>query len=152
HGTLDRVADRLSTLENDIRRNRAPAATEHPVMELTQVVDAAPIAKSAVRHDLITQATTTPSRHTMPEDALTIPTGPSSRIAHQTEARVGLDLHGDRPLEPGSGRPGSSATAGARIAVSEAAAGGERPSATGSKSIFIAAARRAAQAAGQDPR
>src|SRR5215471_1758676 len=154
HGTLDRVADRLSTLENDIRRNRAPAATEHPVMELTQVVDAAPIpiAKSAVRHDLITQATTTPSRHTMPKDALTIPTGPSSRIAHQTEARVGLDLHGDRPLEPGSGRPGSSATAGARIAVSEATVGGERPSATGSKSIFIAAARRAAQAAGQDPR
>ena len=155
HGTLDRVADRLSTLENDVRSNRAPpAATEHPVMELTQVVDAAPtpIAKSAVRHDLITQATTTPSRHTMPEDALTIPTDPSSRIAPQTEARVGLDLHGDRPLEPGSGRPGSSATAGARIAVSEEAQGGERPSATGSKSSFIAAARRAAQAAGHDPR
>jgi localization factor PodJL len=160
HGTLDRVSDRLSTLESDIRSNRTPPAPIEPgVLELTQIVEAAPtpVAKSAVRHDLITHATTTqatatPLHHALPEDALTIPTDPGSRVALQTEVTLGLDLHGDRPLEPGSGRPGSSATPGARIAVSEAALGGARPPATGSKSSFIAAARRAAQAAGQDPR
>ena len=43
---------------------------------------------------------------------------------------------------------------GARIAASEAALGGVRPNvaAAGGKSTFIAAARRAAQAAGQDPK
>jgi localization factor PodJL len=153
HGTLDRVADRLTTLENDIRGNRAPPAViEREVIELTQVVDPAPfpVAKSAVRHDLISQAPTTPSRHAMPEDALTIPTDPSSRIARQTEVTIGLDLHGDQPLEPSTGRPGPNAAPGPRIAVLEAAPGGAP--ATGSKSSFIAAARRAAQAAGQDPK
>src|SRR5262245_46080788 len=155
HGTLDRVADRLTTLENDIRGNRAaPAAIERGVLELTQVVDPAPtpVAKSAVRHDLISKAPTTPPRHAMPEDALTIPTDPSSRIAHQTEITIGLDLNGDQPLEPGTSRPGSSAAPGPRIAVREAAPGGARPPAMGSKSSFIAAARRAAQAAVQDPK
>jgi localization factor PodJL len=155
HGTLDRVADRLATLENNIRGNRAPpAAIERGVIELTQVGDPAPtpVAKSAVRHDLISQATTTLSRHAMPEDALTIPTDPSSRIARQTGVTIGLDLYGDQPLEPGTGRPGSNAAPGRRIAVPEAAPGGARPPATGSKSSFIAAARRAAQAAGQDPK
>ena len=155
HGTLDRVADRLTTLENDIRGNRAPpAAIERGVIELTQVVDPAPtpVAKSAVRHDLMSQATTTPSRHAMPEDALTMPTDPSSRVARQTEVTIGLDLHGDQPLEPGTGRPESNAAPGPRIAVPKAAPGGARPPATGSKSSFIAAARRAAQAAGQDPK
>jgi len=155
HGTLDRVADRLATLENNIRDNRAPpAAIERGAIELTQVGDPAPtpVAKSAVRHDLISQATTTLSRHAMPEDALTIPTDPSSRIARETEVTIGLDLYGDQPLEPGTGRPGSNAAPGRRIAVPEAAPGGARPPATGSKSSFIAAARRAAQAAGQDPK
>ena len=156
NGTLDRVANRLTTIENDIRSNRtAPVADEHAVIELTQVVDAAstPVAKSAVRHDLITQTATNPSRHAVPEAAPTTSADPISRIVRQTEITAGPDLHEDQPLEPGSGRPGSS-VAGLRIAVSEAALGAASPSvpATGSKSSFIAAARRAAQAAGQDPK
>ena len=156
NGTLDRVADRLTTIENDIRSNRtAPVADERAVIELTQVLDGAPIpvAKSAVRHDLITQTTTIPSRHALPEVAPTTSADPISRVARQTEITTGPDLHEDQPLEPGSGRPGSN-VAGMRIAVSEAALGAARPSipATGSKSSFIAAARRAAQAAGQDPK
>ena len=110
NGTLDRVADRLTTIENDIRSNRtAPVADERAVIELTQVVDAAPIpvAKSAVRHDLITQTTTIPSRHALPEAAPTTSADPISRIARQTEITTGPDLHEDQPLEPGSGRPGS---------------------------------------------
>ena len=153
HGTLDRVADRLASIENDIRSNRTPPATiERGVAEPTQVVDPAPtpVAKSAVRHDLVTP-TTTPSRHVALGDALTIPTDPNSIVTRQTEVTLGLELIGDQPLEPGSGRPGLNAVPGPRIAVSEAALpGGARPPATGSKSSFIAAARRAAQAAGQD--
>ena len=65
------------------------------------------------------------------------------------------DLPADQPLEPGSGRPTSPGNPAARIAASEAALGGARPAvaagAAGGKSSFIAAARRAAQAAGQDP-
>jgi localization factor PodJL len=57
----------------------------------------------------------------------------------------------DRPLEPGSGPPRRAISPGLRIAASEAALGGARPAAgtSASKSNFIAAARRAAQAAGQ---
>jgi localization factor PodJL len=80
HGTLDRVADRLASIENDIRSNRTPPATiERGVAEPTQVVDPAPtpVAKSAVRHDLVTP-TTTPSRHVALGDALTIPTDPAA--------------------------------------------------------------------------
>jgi localization factor PodJL len=153
HGTLDRVANSLATIENDIRSTRTPPATiERGVAEPTQVVDPAPtpVAKSAVRHDLVTP-TTTPSRLATLRDALTIPTDPNSIVARQTELTLGLDLIGNQPLEPGSGRPGLNAVSGPRIAVSEAALpGGSRPPATGSKSSFIAAARRAAQAAGQD--
>jgi localization factor PodJL len=152
HGTLDRVANSLATIENDIRSTRTPATIERGVAEPTQVVDPAPtpVAKSAVRHDLVTP-TTTPSRLATLGDALTIPTDPNSIVARQTEVTLGLDLIGNQPLEPGSGRPGLNAVPGPRIAVSEAALpGGSRPPATGSKSSFIAAARRAAQAAGQD--
>jgi localization factor PodJL len=64
------------------------------------------------------------------------------------------DLPPDQPLEPGSGPPTLRANPGARIAASEAALGGARPAAPASgpsnKSNFIAAARRAAQAATQE--
>jgi len=55
----------------------------------------------------------------------------------------------DQPLEPGSGPPRRAATPTLRIAASEAALGGVRPAAgaPASRSNFIAAARRAAQAA-----
>src|SRR4029077_4829174 len=59
----------------------------------------------------------------------------------------------DQPLEPGSGPPRATVNPGARIVASDFA--GVRPAtapAAGSKSSFIAAARRAAQAAGQDPK
>jgi localization factor PodJL len=60
----------------------------------------------------------------------------------------------DQPLEPGSGRPSPATSPSVRIAASEAALGGVRPNMTtaGGKSDFIAAARRAAQAAGRDPK
>ena len=70
--------------------------------------------------------------------------------AHQLP--IDPDLPPDQPLEPGSGPPRFRTNPAARIAASEAALGGARPAAlptTGNKSNFIAAARRAAQAAVQ---
>jgi localization factor PodJL len=62
------------------------------------------------------------------------------------------DLPPDLPLEPGSGPPRFRADPAARIAASEAALGGAMPDASGpqGKSGFLAAARRAAQAALRD--
>ena len=58
------------------------------------------------------------------------------------------NLPPDYPLEPGSGVPRGGVSAAERIAASEAALGGINPGAPGSGSTnFIAAARRAAQAA-----
>ena len=67
---------------------------------------------------------------------------------------INPDLPPDEPLEPGSGPPPLRANPAARIAASEAALGHARPAeepapAAGGKSSFIAAARRAAQAAMQ---
>jgi localization factor PodJL len=69
-------------------------------------------------------------------------------------AQVDINLQVDQPLEPGSGRPGLASHPGMRIAASEAILGVARPNTAtpGSKSSFIAAARRAAQAASQDPK
>jgi localization factor PodJL len=71
---------------------------------------------------------------------------------------INPDLPPDEPLEPGSGPPPLRANPAARIAASEADLDHRRPvpatdSASGSKLSFIAAARRAAQAAMlQDPK
>jgi localization factor PodJL len=67
---------------------------------------------------------------------------------------INPDLPPDEPIEPGSGPLSLRANPSARIAASEAAFDGTRPApavAPGGKSDFIAAARRAAQAAAQTP-
>jgi localization factor PodJL len=75
---------------------------------------------------------------------------PTVQAQPRPKAATSLPLHPepqpDLPLEPGSGRPKFNA----RVAVSESALGGAGPAAapaTGSKSNFIEAARRAARAA-----
>jgi localization factor PodJL len=74
----------------------------------------------------------------------------SNRI--ETPTRIDPGLLADQPLEPGSGPPRRPVPPTLRIAASEAALGGARPTAgaSASKASFIAAARRAAQAAGQE--
>ena len=69
----------------------------------------------------------------------------------ETPTRAAVELPADQPLEPGSGPPRRTIPPSLRIAASEAALGGARPvaGASASKASFIAAARRAAQAAGQ---
>jgi localization factor PodJL len=70
------------------------------------------------------------------------------RLPPAAHLPINPNLPPDQPIEPGTGRPQMHASA--RIAASEAALGGARPAASpgpAGKSGFIAAARRAAQAA-----
>ncbi len=78
------------------------------------------------------------------------PPPPPKRLPAAHQLPIDPDLPPDQPLEPGSGPPPLRANPAARIAASEAALGGARPAAASvpsNKSNFIAAARRAAQAA-----
>lgn len=89
-----------------------------------------------------------PPRQAAPDTAK--PAAPK-RLPPVAQLPINPDLPPDEPLEPGSGPPQMRANPGARIAASEAALGGAGASAMapGSTSNFIAAARRAAQAAVQ---
>jgi localization factor PodJL len=83
------------------------------------------------------------------------PPQPAKRpmMPRATSLPIDPDLPPDLPLEPGSGPPRVRLDPAARIAASEAALGNARPTATDApqgKSGFIAAARRAAQAALKD--
>ena len=78
------------------------------------------------------------------------PSPPPKRMPAAHQLPIDPDLPPDQPLEPGSGPPRFRTNPAARIAASEAALGGARPAAAtvpSNKSNFIAAARRAAQAA-----
>ena len=135
HGTLGNVVDRLTTIEKNIGDGRQkPTAPDNDIVELIQTVRASPVADA-------------PS---------IVPQQPAAAQAQPPAPLVVSGTAGpaDQPLEPGSGPPRPANNPGARIAASEAALGGARPNVTppGGKSDFIAAARRAAQAASQDPK
>jgi localization factor PodJL len=122
HGTLGDVVDRLAMIEQGIRGDARPSATTEPSFGPPAAPPPADPAVEATRH---------------------LPPAP--------QLPIDSDLQPDQPLEPGSGPPPRPNPA-ARIAASEAALGGSRPDAApGGQSGFIAAARRAAQAAVQDP-
>jgi localization factor PodJL len=160
NGTLDRVADRLTVIEGDIRDNRPGTAICEPdVLELTQFPDKAATQDITVAPEIAPRplpssllAISVPVKAPQPASPLSVDF-PNSGLRPPASAPSNSDLPVDVPLEPGSGRPGFAQSPGMRIAASEAALGGVRPNmaTAGGKSNFIAAARRAAQAAGQDP-
>ncbi len=165
NGTLGHVVDRLAMIEKDIRgENRGAPAFENDTLELTQpvgklavrVVNDAP--ELAPRMPQATQLEMPQARPPAPVTPVAPPVQfappPQQPVPQQAPRRmppaghmpIDPNLPPDQPLEPGSGPP--RIRAGARIAASEAALGPARTaSAAGSKSSFIAAARRAAQAA-----
>jgi localization factor PodJL len=157
-GTLDRVADRLTLIEKDIREDR-PAAREPDILELTTPAENAPaelVAPPMTAVSVMPQAIT-------PEPVSAQASEPAQSLSSQftnlgqqpaMQIIVNRDLAGDQPIEPGFGRPNFGTDPASRIAASEAALGNALPSPTsaGGKSNFIAAARRAAQAAGKDPK
>jgi localization factor PodJL len=155
NGTLGRVASRLTVIENDIRGNRAdPAIGEADILELEQFSDKA--ADTPGTLDIVPRPLSgSPLPTSIPAETFQLVSADfSNSEPRPTPSATDSDLPVDQPLEPGSGRPGFASSPGMRIAASEAALGGTRPNiaTAGGKSNFIAAARRAAQAAGQDAR
>jgi len=162
-GTRGLVVDRLAMIEKEFlgegRANlSAEAAPAPPVGELAvrAVSDAPPEpprVSPVTRLQMPEQQPQAAPEPLPPSPAAPPPPSPPppSQMAPRRPTATSLPINPESPanqlLEPGSGPPRFSA----RIAASEAALGGARPAAAapGSKSSFIAAARRAAQAAMQ---
>jgi localization factor PodJL len=136
HDTLERLVERLAMVETDVRADERPVgmrAEERP-------------APFAAMPALIPQ----------PAAAMPAPMPPVPRPVAPMHAQRGErtpiapDLPADTPLEPGSAGRGRSAAE--RIAASEAALGPLKREGTevAGKANFIAAARRAAQAAANE--
>ena len=145
HGTLGHVVDRLATIEMDIRGDARSRSA--PDSETVHHEPAHPIGNAT--------SAPAPMPAPLPPAAAAPALAPAPaprRAPPAAQLPIDSDLPADQPLEPGSGPPALNANPAARIAASEAALGGTRPAATpGGKSSFIAAARRAAQAAVQQP-
>jgi localization factor PodJL len=162
HDAVQRMVDRMANLDfnrpaevhsgpvlNEIAPALVPALTEERAPPRPPVAPPAPPPPSArtVPPAVVPQPPAVPSQPASPPAAAFTP--PSDRRP------IDPTLPADTPLEPGSGaprlRPG--ATPAERIAASEAALGPAKPKATpdrSEKANFIAAARRAAQAAAAD--
>lgn len=164
HNTLGHVVDRLAMIEGDLRTARAapPVAVMPPAPEplRTQPVAAAPEPRPAPpspRPEMPNPAATSfdaAPREFAPPVAtpkaihdILAPASTEPQIAARPEIKS--DLPPDHPLEPGTRPLGRVATPSERIAASENAIselGAPKPE-QASATNFIAAARRAAQAA-----
>jgi len=127
-GTLGLVVDRLATIEHEIHAEReAPASTPAPRDETLELINS--ISAQALRSVSAARAAPAP----IPAPRQIMSAGPSAE----------QEVQANQPLEPGSGPP-LLANPATRIAPEAAGA---------TRSSFIAAARRAAQAAQEaDPR
>ncbi len=142
-GTVEHVVDRLATIESTIRAETAPI--EAPAKQALPPVQTPPPAQ--------------PSPASSPVALVPAPVPvaiePAPRRATAARPPIDPNLPPDHPLEPGSaGRPRGVPSAADRIAASEAAVGPAKPPVIpdpGGRPDFIAAARRAAQAAAAAP-
>jgi localization factor PodJL len=170
HGTLGQVVDRLAVIEQGLTREPATPPMQMPGKLAVRAVAAEPEMVSARPRESGNPsddqaAPGSPLSRGQTEDAAPPPSPqpaatvsppepePAKRpLPRATSLPIDPDLPPDQPLEPGSGPPRVRLDPAARIAASEAALGNARPAgeAPQSKSGFIAAARRAAQAALKD--
>lgn len=146
HGTVDAVVDRLATIEtvrSDLKIASAPSPDAGPGIGMDQQPPLAPGAGSRpVSAPPVTAQVMPPA--TMPA-AQPAKAGPPPA---RPRAPIDPSLPPDYPLEPGSGVPRErGGSAAERIAASEAALGMPQASSGSGSMNFIAAARRAAQAA-----
>jgi localization factor PodJL len=145
HDTVEHVVERLATIEGDLRGDRVTRATPEPEPAPAPEPDPEPPLQVAL-HEVALTDSTAPA--TAPELE---PTEVPVRRNAATRAPIDPTLPPDHPLEPGftAGRAGSGPSAADRIAASEAAIGSAKPPviADSGRPNFIAAARRAAQAA-----
>ncbi|MSO66910.1 MAG: hypothetical protein EXQ82_03650 [Pseudolabrys sp.] len=156
HDTLGHVVDRLVMIENDIRGE----GRTRPAAKAELAAPQQPVGKVAARMvsdtppQVAAPAPVPPAAAVPPAPLQPQPIAPApKRLPQASRLPINPDLPPDQPLEPGSGPPPLRANPAARIAASQAALGGSGPAAAapGGKSGFIAAARRAAQAAVQAP-
>jgi localization factor PodJL len=130
HGTLERLVDRLTAIETDIHVRATPGPNGSAASPATP----APL----------------PGAVLSPNRSMPLLAG---KPAIERRA-INAGLPADHPLEPGTGAPRARApaTPAERIAASEAVLPTTKPAAAepASKANFIAAARRAAQAAAAD--
>jgi localization factor PodJL len=148
HTTVERLVDRLAQIETG---KRAEPVRESHVPLSTPRAPSAPVPMAAKAPPPV--FTTAPPAATAPAapPAVPAPVRPEAPAPIVQERRpINPDLPPDHPIEPGSRAPhGRPATPAERIAASEAALGPIKPAASdpNEKANFIAAARRAAQAA-----
>ena len=149
HTTVERLVDRLSLIETTRRADtlleaHAPAAPP-PAPVAPRTPAPPPVAAKAPPPVF----TTAPAAVAPPAPPAPLAIRPAAPIV-QERRPIDPDLPPDHPIEPGSGAPrGRPATPAERIAASEAALAPIKPAAAdqNEKANFIAAARRAAQAA-----
>ena len=148
HGTLERMVERLALVEKERPadpRTRSPHPdAPYSAEALTRSPLSALQAPPTVPRDGTTSFDKRPGDNTSG-----IVTMPPMAAAMAERRPIDPSLPADTPLEPGIGARGRNPTSAAeRIAVSEAVLGDANPgSEPDSKANFIAAARRAAQAA-----
>jgi localization factor PodJL len=171
HNTLGHVVDRLAMIEGDLRAARAapvpPPASVPPPQPAPAPRAAMPQqAVSPPRPELPNPATAQAHFDTAPREfhaaeppapviatprAISEILGPQAASAPRSA--IEPDLPPDHPLEPGTRPPGRVASPSERIAASESAISEISVSREqASTSSFIAAARRAAQAAAAQPK
>jgi localization factor PodJL len=138
-GALEHLIDRLAMIESDIRSTSPEPATgmlvDRPAVAAASVTAASPIA---------------PARAPMPPAGAAERPAPPAQVEHRP---IDPNLPPDHPIEPGATRARAGNSPVDRIAASEAALGSVKPPVVPdppSKSNFIAAARRAAQAANSE--
>ncbi|MEA2822137.1 MAG: localization factor PodJL, partial [Bradyrhizobium sp.] len=170
HNTLGHVVDRLAMIEGDLRAVRsAPVAPPAPIPSPQPI--AAPRAAmppqppSPPRPELPNPVAAQPHFAAAPREFHAAEPPPSiaapraiseilePQAAPASRAAIEPDLPPDHPLEPGTRPPGRAASPSERIAASENAISEISPGSReqASTSSFIAAARRAAQAAAAQP-
>lgn len=170
HNTLGHVVDRLAMIENDLRTARATPRSAPPLRpELPNPVQAqpAPQPPATPAPPFFKPAATEPPPVFAAPKPADEPTEPRARSdappvslpkadtrAEPPHSPLNAELPPDHPLEPGTRLPARTPSPSERIAASEEALS-ELPSSAppqpASASSFIAAARRAAQAAAKIP-
>ena len=154
HGTLGHVVDRLATIEAGIR-NPPPRGRQHrPAGQPSRRRWCRPRPSPACRFPTSCRARRWRRRRRRCSARRPPPSRPRRRARTRrplSERRpIDPNLPPDHPLEPGAGRSRGGNSPADRIAASEAALENVRPPVIpdpAGKSNFIAAARRAAQAA-----
>ena len=152
HDTLERLVERMASVETDLRATPARTA------ELARVAEPMRVSEPPAREIAL------PARAPEPAAALTSPPAPPPlparaatpfvHVQRSERLPIAPDLPADTPLEPGVGAARGRSPA-ERIAASEAALGPalgplKREGEVTGKANFIAAARRAAQAAANE--